>query len=100
MTKARQTEPGQFYQGKDEDIPYTIDVSNWTAAPTAACVVVTLNGSDATSDVVSGAQSISGSTITTGCITSLSAGEDYRVDIRFEQDGIAWECYFFITGED
>ena len=65
MTKARQTEPGQFYQGKDEDIPYTVDVSNWTAAPTAACTVVTLNGSNVTNDVVSGTQLISGSTITT-----------------------------------
>lgn len=100
MTKARQTSPGQFYQGKDEELPYTVDVSNWTSAPTAGCVVVTLNGSDVGTDVLSGASSISGSTITTACITSLSAAEDYRVDVRFEQDGDVWECYFFITGED
>lgn len=96
---SRQTDPGQFYQGVDEELPKTVNVGKWAASPTSACVVAKLDGTDVSGSVLSGNPSISGSLITTGCLTSLSAGEDYRVEMKFAQDGQVWECYFFVTGE-
>ena len=96
---SRQTDPGQFYQGVDEEIAYTVNTGNWAVSPTAACVVAKLGGTDVSGSVLSGNPSISGSLITTGCLTSLSAGEDYRVEMKFAQDGQIWECFFFVTGE-
>ena len=96
---SRQTDPGQFYQGVDEEIAYTVDTGNWAASPTGASVVAKLDVVDVSGSVLSGSPSISGSLITTGCLTSLSAGEDYRVEVKFAQDGQIWECFFFVTGE-
>lgn len=95
----RRAYPGQFYQGVDEEIAYTVNVGKWATAPTATCVVAKLDGTDVSASVLSGNPSISGSLITTGCLTSLSAGEDYKVEVKFAQGGQIWECYFFVTGE-
>ena len=99
MTSIRQTVPGQFWQGVDEEISYTIDVGNWDTTPTGASTVVKLGSSDVSASVLSGTTVISGSLITTPCLTSLSAGQDYRVEVKFSSDGLLYECFFTVTGE-
>lgn len=100
---ARQTVPGQFYQGVDEELSYTIDVANWNASPQAASVVVKMNTTDVSTSVLRSATSnptISGSAITTPCLIDLTAGCSYRVEVKFtDSDARIWETYFFVAGE-
>jgi len=101
MTSIRQFVPGQFEQGEDEQLPYVIDVSNWTAAPEAACVVVKVGGSDVSASVLSSSGSavgVTGASITTPCFVNLTSGCDYCAEVKFEQSGKIWEGFFFVTG--
>lgn len=104
MTAIRQCVPGQFYQGVDEQKSYIIDVTNWMTSPTAACAVIKEGTTvRSTSLFSSGAAStgatISGCQITTPCLVSLTAGTDYRVEVKFYKSGEWLECFFFVTGE-
>jgi len=101
MTSTRQFVPGQFEQGEDEELPYVIDVSNWTAAPAAACVVVKVNGSNVSASVLRSSGSavgVTGASVTTPCFIGLTSGCDYRAEVKFEQSGKVWEGFFFVTG--
>jgi hypothetical protein len=102
MTDPLRFVPGQFWQGKDEEISYVVDVSNWASAPTAACFVIWENTTDrSASNLQSSASAgatISGNDITTPCIVKLRQGVDYRCELRFEQSGEAYEGYFMIRG--
>jgi hypothetical protein len=102
MTSIRQTQPGQFYQGVDEEKSYTINVGNWFTAPTGASTVVKEGTVDRSASVLrsSGSlTSISGSLVTTPCMVNLTAGTDYRVEVKLEESGEILECFFFVTGE-
>lgn len=93
--------PGQFEQGEDEELPYIIDVANWTDAPVGACVVVKVNGSDVSACVLRSSGSavgVTGASITTPCFVNLTSGCDYRAEVKFEQSGKIWEGYFCVTG--
>jgi len=102
MADIRQFVPGQFWQGKDEEISYTVDVSNWASAPAAACFVIWEGTTDRSASnlqrAASAGPSISGVYITTPCLVKLRAGVDYRCELRFEQGGEAFEGYFMVTG--
>jgi len=101
MTSIRQFVPGQFEQGEDEQLPYVVDVANWTAAPVAACVVVKVGSSDVSASVLRSSGStvaVTGASITTPCFINLTSGCDYRAEVKFEQSGKIWEGFFFVTG--
>jgi len=101
MTPTRQFVPGQFEQGEDEQLPYTIDVTNWANAPDSACVVVKVGGSNVSACVLRSSGSavgVTGASITTPCLIGLTSGCDYRVEVKFEQSGKIWEGYFNVTG--
>ncbi len=103
----RRCVPGQVYQGEDEELDYTVNVGNWTTAPTnASAVIKDSSGTDrsASNFQYSGSLGatcaiISGSLITTPCIVSLTAGSDYRVEVKWNDSGEVKECYFNITAE-
>ena len=103
MTDIRQFVPGQFWQGKDEEQSYTVTVTNWATAPTAACFLIYEGASDRGASnfqsAASAGSSINGAAITTPCLVKLRAGIDYRVEVRFEQGGEAFEGYFVVTGQ-
>jgi len=94
--------PGQFWQGQDEEISYTVDVTNWAGSPAAACFVIyegTTNRSASNlKSAASAGPSISNADITTPCLVELRPGVDYRCELRFEQSGQAYEGYFVVTG--
>jgi len=101
MTSPRQLVPGQFYQGEDEELSYSVNVGAWVAAPTGACTIVKLDNADATSSVTSGTTSVSGCVITTPCLLNLVDGNNYRVEVKFSDDGgQIWETFFHVTGEE
>jgi hypothetical protein len=100
----RQAVPGQFYQGVDEELCYTLDTSNWTTAPQTASAVIKQGASDKSASLFrtsgSTGATVSACTITTPCIVSLASAVDYRVEIMFEDNvGKKFETFFFIKGE-
>jgi hypothetical protein len=103
MANVLQFVPGQLYQGSDEELSYTVDVGNWATAPTATCCTIwegaSSRGASNLQSSASADATISGCLITTPCIVQLRAGIDYRVELRFEQGGKAYEGYFMIRGE-
>ena len=103
MTDPLMFVPGQFSQGADEQLSYTVGVSNWTSAPTAACFTIWENGTNRSASNLQSAASagptISGTNITTPCIVSLRVGVDYRCELKFSQSGKVYEGYFILTGK-
>lgn len=72
--------------GADEEIPFTVDISNWGSNPTD--ITVTLYDED-DADVTSTNMTGSASTPTTTTILlpyvhSLTAGKDYRIKVVFK----------------
>jgi len=102
MTKVMQFTPGQLYQGTDEQKSYTINVSKWFSAPTAACCRIwegTTNRGGSNLQIASSASpGVTGTTVTTPCIIALRADVDYKVEIVVKQGGELLEGYFYLTG--
>lgn len=101
MTSTRQFVPGQFEQGEDEQLPYVIDVTNWTSTPTGASVVVKVGASDVSACVLQSSGSavgVSGASITTPCFVNLTSGCDYRAEVKFTDNGKVYEGFFYVTG--
>lgn len=101
MTSIRQFVPGQFEQGEDEQLSYVVDVTNWTAAPAGASVVVKVGSSDVSASVLRSSGSavgVTGASITTPCFINLASGSDYRAEVKFEESGLIYEGFFYVTG--
>lgn len=91
---------GDVAQGVDEQIAYSVTVTAWGSTPTSVAVAVTKSdGTDVTTTVTSGTASVTGDIITLPVIKSLTAGEVYRVEVKFTVSGNILECYFRIAAE-
>lgn len=89
-------------QGVDEEIVYSVDISKWGNSPTSISVVVKNEaGTDVTTTVMpSGAPSTPNPlTIQLPVMKSLTAGAEYRVEVKFTSGGQVLECYGMIRGE-
>lgn len=71
-------------QGADEQIYYTLTTTPWGSSPAAVAVVLKdSTGLDVSSTKLSGAASVSGDVITLPKVTSLTAGSNYRLEVKF-----------------
>ena len=99
----REVTEGKQYQGEDEEIVYTIDVSNWGDTPTSPSLVVkeiTDDYADVTATVVpSGTASAAANIITLPTIEGLTINKLYQCEILFTMAGNKLETYFIIQGE-
>ena len=96
---SREVSQGKQYQGEDESIAYTIDVTNWGSSPSSVSMAVydVTNGrTDVSVDVVSGSTSVSGNVITLKTISGLTLGYMYRVEVQFTISGNVFEAWFSI----
>jgi hypothetical protein len=87
-------------QGADEKITYQVTTTNWASSPTSESMVV--KDSDGTEvAVTSGSMSVAGDVITLKAISGLTAGERYKVEVKFTAgSGAPFECYFYIDCEE
>jgi len=93
---------GRKTQSTDEQIAYTVDVSNVGSSPTSPSVKaydVTTGMNDVSSTVLSGDPSVTGNVITTPTVKSLTAGHLYRIEVKFTISGSIFEHYFEIHAE-
>lgn len=89
-----------MYQGVDEQIAYTLTTTPWGSSPSNPAVVVKNSaGADVTASVTAGSGSVSGDVITTPIIKSLTAGEWYRVEVKFTISGNIPEAWFYLVGQ-
>jgi len=103
MTIKREVVEGTQKQGEDETIIYSITTTPWGGTPVSPSAVVkdtTASNRVVTSTVMpSGSASVAGDIITLPALKSLTAGHDYRVEVKWTYSGNVFECYFTVEAE-
>jgi hypothetical protein len=97
----RRIEQSPIYQGEDEVVAYTLDVSPWGTGPTNISVVVKYSaGNDVSGTVLQGIPSAIAEVITTPAVKSLTAGEIYRIEVKFDVNGNTEEAWADLFGQE
>ncbi len=97
---SRQVLEGKQVQGEDEKIIYSLTTTPWGANPTNVSVVVkTRQGAIVTPTVMSGSPTVAGDTISLPLLQALTAGQLYRIEIKFTSQGNTFEPYFYVQAE-
>ena len=103
MATSRQITEGRQYQGSDENITYTLTTTPWGSSPTSTSAkIFSISGdtlTDVTSTNMTGATSVTGDVITLPAIDGLTAGTEYRVEVKFTISGNIFEAFAFILCE-
>ena len=98
----REVVEGVQWQGEDEVIAYTLDVSAVGASPSAPVVVVkdVTAGSAVTSTVMPvNAPTVDGAVITLSPLRALTAGRLHRVEVKYTLNANTLESYFYVQAE-
>ena len=99
----REVAEGKQYQGEDESIAYTIDVSAIGSIPSSVSVVVkdVTNSATVTATVMpTNVPTVSGNVITLSPLKLLTPGVLYRVEVKYNLSGNIIESYFFVEGQE
>ena len=93
--------PQELFQATNEEIVYTIDTTEWIAAPTSPVVSKVTDlytGTNVASTVMpTGSPSVSANIITLPTLKLLTIGRKYRVHVRFTVSTSVYECNFVVT---
>jgi hypothetical protein len=97
----REVREGVQYQGEDEVIAYSLDTSQ-IGVPSAPVVVVkNAAGADVTGDVMPvNVPTVADSVITLSPLSGLTAGQRYRVEVKYVVGGNTLENYFYVEGQE
>lgn len=104
-TVKRAVKESELYQGKDESIAYTLTTTPWGSTPTSVAVTIWSVSSttgaltDTSSTNLSGSASVTGDVITTPLVTALTAGTEYRLEIKFTCSSNVFEAWARILAE-
>jgi hypothetical protein len=88
---------GTQEQSTDEQIPWSIDTTQWGDDPTSPTAVAVDEYTDetVTSTVFpTNSPSVSDNVITLSPLKSLTKGHTYRIEVKFTISTTVWECYF------
>ena len=99
----REVAEGKQYQGEDESIAYTIDVSAIGSAPSSVSAVVkdVTNGTVVTATVMpTNVPTVSGNVITLSPLKQLTPSVLYRVEVKYTISGNILENYFLVQGQE
>ena len=104
MAIKREVKEGELRQGVDEQVYYKLTTTPWGSTPTSVAVTAykretTGAWTDVTTTVLSGAASVMGDVITLPKLSGLTAGQGYRLEIKFTVSGNVLETYVNIMGE-
>lgn len=99
----REVAEGLQYQGADEIIIYTVDVTNVGSSPSSVVVKVydeTDSNTDVTTTVMpTNSPSVNANIISLSALKLLTAGHAYRVEVKFVVSGNTLEHYFRVYGQ-
>jgi len=92
-----------FYQGEDETIARSVTVPTTWGTATLSNITNKLyedpegDNTDRSGTMLSGSSTASGQVITTQAVTGLTAGLDYRLEVKFDtSEGNTMEFYMII----
>ena len=89
-----------IYQGADEYQARTLTTTPWGSAPTAVAVVVKdSDGTDVSGTTLTGVPAVVGDVITLPALHSLTAGMEYRMEVKFTSGGNIHECWARVVGQ-
>ena len=87
-------------QGEDEIRAYKVDTDPWGGYDSDAAVVLKdSDGEDVSVTNLTGAPSEAGGVITTPLVHSLTAEENYRIEVFWVYDGNTQEAFGFLMAE-
>lgn len=100
----REVAEGTQYQGEDESIAYTLNVSAIGSSPSSVSAVVkSVAGSVMTvvtaTVMPTNVPTVDGNVITLSPLTALTAGVLYRVEVKYSIDGNILENYFNVQAQ-
>ncbi len=98
---AREVWEGAQFQGVDEKIAYTLDVSRLGTPSSPVIVVKDEAGDDVTTAVMPvNVPTLQGDRILLSPLYGLTAGVRYRVEVKYTIDGNVLESYFYVQGQE
>ena len=101
--RSREILEGLQYQGEDESVAYSIDVTNYGNTPTSPAVDVfdedDLSTSVKSTVMPTGSPSVASNVITLPALTALTDGQTYRVEVQFTLSGNLFEVFFRVRGQ-
>jgi hypothetical protein len=103
MGSMREVVEGVQVQGEDEEIAYTLDISDVGTNPTHITVVAknTATDQDVSATVLEGDPSlVSPTLIKLPVLKSLTRAQEYRIEIKFTVMGQVLEHYFIVECEE
>jgi len=98
----REVLEGLIYQGEDESISYTLDVSAIGNPSSPSVVVKDVDGDSVVTATVMPVNSptVNGATVQLSPLTLLTAGRLYRVEVKYTVAGNVLESYFYVQAQE
>jgi len=88
-----------IWVGADETVTHSLTTTPWGSSPTGVAVKLYDNtGTDVSSTKLSGSASVNGDVITLPAITGLTAGAEYRLEVKFTVSGNTVETWADVYG--
>ena len=101
IAPAREILEGPLYQGVDEEIKYKLTTTPWGSSPSSPSAVIKIlpADTDVSSTCLSGSASAVGDVITLPTVKSLTAGTEYRLEVKFTVGGNVMEAWVKVIGQ-
>lgn len=100
-TSSRKATNSPFWQGEDEEIPYSVNTASWTGYDSGAdAVLKDADGEDVSATHMPGAASEAGGVITTPAVIDLEQDALYRLEILWVKGVATFEAWCEIVGEE
>ena len=100
---SREITEGRQTQGEDETVVYTLTTTPWGSSPgSESAKIYEVDGdtyTDKTTTNMTGSASEADDVITLPAIHTLTAGQLYRVEVKFTCSGNIFEAFAEIMGE-
>jgi hypothetical protein len=103
MANNREVAEGMQFQGEDEIIAYTLDVTAVGSSPTSVSVVVKTadTGQNVTATVMPvNTPTVQNNVITLSPLKLLTNGQDYKVEVKYVIAGNTLESYFYVRCQE
>ena len=102
MAVSREIVEGRQTQGVDEQIYYQLTTTPWGSDPESVSVKAYSmpDRTDVTSTILSGDASTTDDVITLPLCKSLTAGTEYRIEVKFTCSSNVFEAYATIQAEN
>ena len=104
---SREANESPYPQGANESVYYTVTTTPWGGTPTSPSVTIYDVTGDAYTQITdlstimpTNSPTVSGDIITLSPLKALTAGNRYRVNVRFTSGGDIFEAFFEVWAED